>query len=367
MAKKTTYRRRPNNSGTVSKLSGKRRKPYIARVFSGKYNHTNGEPIRTVIGYFETEQEALNALALYNMSNQIDKKKLEEIGGETFASVMANSAKHSPTFKECYKAMSERKFESITTSRISALNSAFNKLTDLHNKPIGTIGLFDIQAVFDRAKEKVKSKTLNDMKSVCVRTFEYAIIHQYISRDQDFTSYIDVKPKLKTEEQKHQPFTIDEIKKIMANEDIVSKTILVYIFTGCRPNELMGLEEDKIKDGYLVTGSKTEAGRDRIIPIVTIIKPFINEVLLFLREENTNTYRANHFIPLMVENNMSHLPYDTRHTYATLAKSAKMDDYIRKKIMGHKSNDITDDVYTHAYADELCREAEKICYQFVTK
>ena len=34
MARKTTYKRRPNNSGTVVKLSGKRRKPYCARVLS---------------------------------------------------------------------------------------------------------------------------------------------------------------------------------------------------------------------------------------------------------------------------------------------------------------------------------------------
>lgn len=124
-----------------------------------------------------------------------------------------------------------------------------------------------MQAIFDRAKEKVKTKILNDMKTVCLRTFEYAVIHQHISRDQDFTPYIDVKAKVKNEEQKHKPFTIDEIKKLVAVNNIEIKTVLVYIFTGCRPNELMGLTKENILDNYLIVGSKTQARKDRVIPM----------------------------------------------------------------------------------------------------
>lgn len=61
----------------------------------------------------------------------------------------------------------------------------------------------------------------------------------------------------------------------------------------------------------------------------------------------------------MTKLGMEHLRYD--------CENSKVDEYSRKKIMGPKSNDITDDVYTHAYIDELCKEAEKIDYQFVTK
>ena len=57
---------------------------------------------------------------------------------------------------------------------------------------------------------------------------------------------------------------------------------------------------------------------------------------------------------------LNHLPYDTRHTFATLAKLYKVDDFARKRIMGHKSADLTDDVYTHTLQNELYTEIQKI-------
>ena len=53
-------------------------------------------------------------------------------------------------------------------------------------------------------------------------------------------------------------------------------------------------------------------------------------------------------------------PYDTRHTFSTMAKVCHMDDSARKKIMGHKAGNLTDDVYTHEPIDFLIREIDKI-------
>ena len=43
MARKVTYKRRPNNSGSVVKLSGKRRKPYCAKITSEEYDLVTGK------------------------------------------------------------------------------------------------------------------------------------------------------------------------------------------------------------------------------------------------------------------------------------------------------------------------------------
>lgn len=77
MARKTTYKRRPNNSGTVVKLSGKRRKPYCARILSNDRDLITGRKKQVAIGTFETELEALNALSLYHLTNQktLNEKK----------------------------------------------------------------------------------------------------------------------------------------------------------------------------------------------------------------------------------------------------------------------------------------------------
>ena len=53
----------PNGYGAVVKLSGKRRKPYAARV-TLKWTE-DGKQIRKYLGFFRTRQEALKALANY--------------------------------------------------------------------------------------------------------------------------------------------------------------------------------------------------------------------------------------------------------------------------------------------------------------
>ena len=81
MARKVTYKRRPNNSGTVVKLSGKRRKPYCAKITSEDYDLVTGKKKQVPIGTFETELEALNALSLYHLTvnKQINDKEAKEL------------------------------------------------------------------------------------------------------------------------------------------------------------------------------------------------------------------------------------------------------------------------------------------------
>ena len=55
-----------------------------------------------------------------------------------------------------------------------------------------------------------------------------------------------------------------------------------------------------------------------------------------------------------------HTMHDTRHTFATLGKEFNMKPSAVKKIMGHKLQDLTDDVYTHESIEYLKNEMEKI-------
>ncbi len=78
MARKQTFKRRPNKAGTVVKLSGKRRKPYCAKITMGRDTIT-GKQIQKSIGTYETWEEADDALTLYRLSSkkllQIKKRK----------------------------------------------------------------------------------------------------------------------------------------------------------------------------------------------------------------------------------------------------------------------------------------------------
>ena len=55
--------RLPNGYGTVAKLSGNRRRPYIVKETVGWKNR---QPVYNIIGYTATREEGLQLLAQYN-------------------------------------------------------------------------------------------------------------------------------------------------------------------------------------------------------------------------------------------------------------------------------------------------------------
>ena len=75
---------------------------------------------------------------------------------------------------------------------------------------------------------------------------------------------------------------------------------------------------------------------------------------------NDNSIRYSLIKELKALGITGHLPHDGRHTFSTLAKKAGMDDYARKKLMGHSIKDLTDKVYTHLDMEWFRQELEKI-------
>ena len=62
--------RRPNGSGSIVKLSGRRRRPYAVRVFDGIEITPQGNGIKKYkyLGYFEKQGDALRFLEKFNSS-----------------------------------------------------------------------------------------------------------------------------------------------------------------------------------------------------------------------------------------------------------------------------------------------------------
>ena len=125
-----------------------------------------------------------------------------------------------------------------------------------------------------------------------------------------------------------------------------------------RAIEIRLLENENIllEKNYMIGGRKTEAGKDRIIPIHSKIKPLIKlyfnqeNKYLFMSSKKTPysdvTFKRN-FYKLRNLLNFSNNRHDTRHTFI-------------KKIVGHETDDITDGVYTHYEPKDLLMEVEKI-------
>ena len=168
------------------------------------------------------------------------------------------------------------------------------------------------------------------------------------------------------------PFSDEEIGVLWKNLEVpYVDMILVGIYSGWRPRELVELETKNIdlENEIMIGGIKTEAGRDRVVPIHSAIYDLIKSRYdaqherIFLRDDGRimtyDDYR-NRFRKIMKLLGMNHKPHDVRHTFVTLAKRYEVNEYALKLMVGHAIQDITEKVYTHRTAAELKKEIEKI-------
>lgn len=376
MPRNSRFRRRPNNTGTVVKLSGKRRNPYCARVMSDERDIITGKKKQICIGTFATREEALNALSIYSLkrSSSITNEEARNLAPDLFDRIQQKTQKQMPTFKDIYHILDEEEFSKLSKSSRKGYKAWIKHFKTIYDRPINNITLADLQFVFDN--DGSKNGTQVHMKVLCSKIFEYAVIHQYISRDDDYTSYIKVADFKQST--KHYPFSVDEIRKLQSADTPEAHLLLIYIYTGLRAGELLHINRDNIHidekcddDGvdrvisYIVTGSKTDAGKNRVVPIHNDIKQYVIDELIEKEKRLIDVsyeWGFNKNIMPMINNmlNTNHTMHDTRVTFASLCQLYKVDVYARKKILGHKLKDITFDIYTKASKNRLWTEVNKI-------
>ena len=341
----------PNGFGTVSKLSGKRRKPYVARVTIGF--DKKGKQLQKAIGYFATRKEGLQALSAYNLKrdNAITTapKNIED-------EFKRQRAREMPTIKEMFEDVFELKYSKMSLAYQHSVRSWASKLSSIEKKKICELDIVGVQSLLDALKLDNSNATMIQIKAILNSIFSHAIRKGYIDPSENFIKYLDASKK-ENKSTKHKIFTNDEIRMINEEGSEDAKMLMLLIFTGCRPSELLKITESSVHsfgdDTYIVTGSKTDSGKNRIIPVLPQIADYIDTAVY-------QNYANRHFKKLMKRLNMNHTMYDARHTFASLARYYSMDPYCRKKIMGHKMNDLTDDVYTTSYIDKLFVEMKKI-------
>ena len=347
----------PNNYGSIIKLSGKRRKPYAVRITTGYVLKGTDEHPRAVqqyryLEYFEKRTDAVRYLSDYNAGIRVrEHVALSEI----------------PTFAEVYAlVITERQASKrgMTKSLERAYNAAFQRLSQIHDVKVCNLRHYDVQPVLDENRNMSKS-TVYNMITVCHMVAAYAQKCEYITTD--FSAHLD--GNYTDPMEIHHPFTHDEIQRLWKDKNqTAARFALVTIYTGLRPSELLGasVSLSDITRGYFTAGSKTEAGRDRIIPIHPDIKPVLMGLVTDSQEgrlfstRSLPSFRRIYWNPYMTESGMEHLPHDGRHTCATLMESAGIPLVRRKLILGHAVADITEGVYTHVKPEELIAEISKI-------
>ncbi|WP_352400110.1 site-specific integrase [Anaerotignum sp.] len=349
--------RLPNGYGSVYKLSGNRRRPFVARKTTGfKMNDEKqtAYPIYQIIGYFEKREQALTALADFNKNPySIESNKI--------------------TFSEVYNKWSKRKFEEISKSNINGYKASYKVCEPLHNRKFIELKLADLQAVIDNSGKNYP--TLKKVKVLFGQLYEYAIINEIIPKERNFVEYVNISRAGNPNAIDRTPFKKSEIKKLWSNvkaNEYIS-VILMLIYSGVRIGELLELKKENInlkEKWFDVTASKTTAGIRRV-PIADKTHKFFEEwfnkndceYLLSTPDGKQMDYRnyyESYWIPIIEQLGMTHRPHDTRHTCVSLLTAAGVDERIIKKIVGHKGQGVTQAVYTHVEIGELLEEINKI-------
>ena len=320
-------KRLPKGFGSVYKLSGSRRKPYRAcKLVDGKH---------ITVGYYATSTAAVEALTDY-IKNPYDLTSKDV------------------TIAELYEVFKERKFKNISASGVRIYKAAFNHLKAIHNKPIKELKTYHLQKLIDGIDRSWQAKA--HMQTLLYQLFDLAIEMDII--DRNYASFVKIGDKPQSDI--HSAFAKEEIQKLFDSvfSEEYADTVLIMIYTGMRPSELLNLKTEDIhlSDKYMIGGSKTKAGKGRVIPICNKIMPLIlrryNPDNKYFFKMSYSAYKVR-FDSLMERLEMSHLPHDGRHTFASMANSAGVNITSVKLIMGHASQDITERIYTHKPISEL--------------
>ena len=338
--------RMPNGFGSVVNLGKNRRRPWAVR-FTVAWGNDKKQKYK-YLSYHEKRKDALAALIAYN-------KKPFDID------------RASVTFAEVFEAWAARKFSELGSSSVRNYKSIYRKCADLYEIPFRDLKTAHLQAVVDTNKRLAH---VNLLKVLFGQLYGYALKNDICEKD--YSQFVEIPTKEKKVEK--VPFTSAEVATLWENIDRpFVDLVLILLYTGMRISELieMKIENIYLNDRYMIGGLKTEAGKNRIIPIHDDIFPLIsaqyspNKKYLFQSVRGNklqyNYFAAKKFAPLMESLGMSHTLHETRHTFISQADRVGLNGTILKKIVGHANGDITVH-YTHKEVGEILGEIKKFYY-----
>ena len=260
------------------------------------------------------------------------------------------------TLGEVYDQWIKRKAMTISESALATHSMAYQRFGNMTNMPMKDIKKANLQNWLDEINLKPSSK--GKIRSTMHQLFEYAVAYDIVQKN--YAKDLEITEKV---EKTGSIFTEEEIKTLWEHKnDQMVQYVLILIYTGLRIGELLAMKGDTIylDKGYMVGGSKTEAGKDRVIPLHNKIIPLIeqnleNNYLVYSKRSGSLTYNGirPRFEKLMNKLGMNHKIHDTRKTAVSIMHSAGIPMETVRMIVGHSAKGVTESVYLYKEPQEL--------------
>lgn len=336
----------PNGFGTVYKLSGNRRRPYVVKkTIQGR---------QKPLGYFDSYESAIAYLVDYNR----------------------DPALLSPSktlFSEVYSLWRAEHFPKISESAKCGYANSYRHCQRLHAMTFVDIRLGHLQAVIDDIRATGAGHcTQKKARSLMEQLYKYAAKYDLVTRD--YARYVEIDRLVR--KFKKRPFTVRQRNKLWRNIDTMPfeiKHVLMLMYTGTRVGEYINIKKSDVKlrrRFFKITRSKTQAGL-RIVPIPKKLLPYWQESMetssdyICCRVDGSkhtyDSFRRAIFDRVMQQFNFKHTPHETRHTLASMLDSADTNKTVTKLILGHAREGVTEKDYTHKTIRELLKAIDKVC------
>ncbi|WP_432629028.1 tyrosine-type recombinase/integrase [Brotaphodocola sp.] len=372
--------RLPNGFGSITQFKGKNlRNPFWARVCVGRNDLGKFilKPLKPQ-SFFATYNEAYAALVEYNRNPYDLNDDL--------------------TVQQLYDRWTKEYFKNTSEAYQRTIASAWAFCSSVYNMRAKDLRARHIKGCMDdgyriETKGKKKGEKIyatagmkSRMKSMFNLMLDYALEYELV--DKNYARTFDVSEDIVKEKEEakrsHIIFTEDEMKILWDSVDEVQFVdwILMQCYMGWRPQELatLRLDEINLNEWYMQAGMKTEAGKQRIVPIHTKVRDLLKKNYDFavsigseyLLNDKGQTHAgswkitydkyAKRFKKVIAQLglNPEHRAHDPRMTFITRCKKAGVDEYALKEMVGHSIQDITESTYTVRDLEWLRSDLEKM-------
>lgn len=279
------------------------------------------------------------------------------------------------TLQQVYDAWLPTHEARVSHSTINCYKAAWRHFSALYHYPMQDIDVDMWQECLDTCS--CARRTRENMKALCGLLYKYAIPRHQATMN--LAEYLHTGDNDKST---RPAFTAEQVELIRQQIGLTpyAEYVYVLIYTGFRPAELFSITKDNYRDGILYGGIKTEAGKNRAVPISPKVLPIIHERVttchgfLFPRENGEQMtvayFRDYCFYPVLAaagiqpiptaEHPAYYTPYSCRHTFANLLKEVQGSDVDKAKLIGHASYDTTKKMYQSAELEAMRRIIEEL-------
>lgn len=322
---------RGNGTGSVYQLPNKTWIAIRTIGYEPQETGKNKRITRSKSG-FKTKKEAVEYLPFVGTEKRIKKK----------------------TFLDVYEA-----WEPTCRAGKDTLNcykAAKKHFKRIWNLSFGDLTVDDLQDCIDDC-EKGK-RTRQNMKTMCGLLYKYAIPRKLA--DMNMAQYLIVSGE---DGGGKDGLPEEAVKKISESVDKVpgADYVLCQCYLGFRPSELLALDAINYnrKERAFVGGSKTDAGKDRVVTVSPKIQPIIDRLMkdklsgpVFCKDGKKMSIKQYRMMfyevldacgvdnPIETKDGVErrkYTPHSCRHTFATMMKRVEGSDKDKLELIGHTS------------------------------